>query len=208
MDRSKGKFISNLEKSVSEEKERFKVGFREEMHAHIDDDIEDDVLKKMFEHELQKGMKKWGENIKKRFKECEERFDEDIKEDIKQFEERIKDSLRMLERIISIDRGDTDFNFNIDSGINKIGLLASVAGLVILGLVNIWNPMGWIEIRLGILLGLIGIVKSVWNFFDSDYKKSQQKKAADENLDKVCEKIEENVKNQIESGKKATFGKI
>ncbi len=95
LDRSKGKFISNLTKSVSEEKDRFKVGFREEMHEHIDDDIEDDVFKKMFEHELQKGMEKWGENIKKRSKECEERFYEYIKEDIEQFEERIKDSLRM-----------------------------------------------------------------------------------------------------------------
>ncbi|GAA9421302.1 hypothetical protein TH0833_02710 [Helicobacter pylori] len=28
------------------------------------------------------------------------------------------------------------------------------------------------------------------------------------NLDKVCEKITEDMRNQIESGKKATFGKI
>ncbi|GAA7524016.1 hypothetical protein KVM99_03415 [Helicobacter pylori] len=28
------------------------------------------------------------------------------------------------------------------------------------------------------------------------------------NLDKVCEKIEKDMKSQIESGKKATFGKI
>ncbi|GAA8110203.1 hypothetical protein HpNP41_02280 [Helicobacter pylori] len=112
----------------------------------------------------------------------------------------------MLDRI-NIDSG-FDFSFNINSGIDGLGLFASVAGLVILGLVNIWNPIGWIEISLGILLGAIGIVKSVWSFFDSDHKKSQQKKEADKNLDKVCEKIEADVKNQIESGKKATFGKI
>ncbi|GAA9341074.1 hypothetical protein TH0551_09800 [Helicobacter pylori] len=103
----------------------------------------------------------------------------------------------MLELIISIDRGNTDFNFNIDSGINKIGLLASV-GSLIFGLLNFWNFVGWASIA----LGLIGIVKSVWSFFDSDYKKSQQRKVADKILDKVCEKIEEDVKNQIESGKK------
>ncbi|GAA7149949.1 hypothetical protein HpBGD46_05080 [Helicobacter pylori] len=45
-------------------------------------------------------------------------------------------------------------------------------------------------------------------FFDSDYKKSQQRKEVDKNLDKVCEKIEKDMKSQIESGKKATFGKI
>ncbi|GAA7400928.1 hypothetical protein BD0140_10760 [Helicobacter pylori] len=172
LDRSKGKFISNLEKSASEEKDRFKVGFREEMHARIDDGIGNEECKTMFKHELQKGTEKLGENIKRRSNECKERFVEDIKEDIEQFEERIKDSLRMLELIISIDRVDTDFNFNIDSGINEIGLLASVAGLATLVLVNIWNPVGWIGLSLGGLLVAIGIFKSVWSFFDSDYKKS------------------------------------
>ncbi len=44
-----------------------------------------------------------------------------LKKDIEQFEERIKDSLVVLDliRIYSVDSG---FDFNIDSGINKIGL--------------------------------------------------------------------------------------
>nr|WP_229763083.1 apolipoL family protein [Helicobacter pylori] len=126
------------------------------------------------------------------------------KEDIEQFEERIKDSLRMLE-LISIDRGDTDFNFNIDSGIDKIGLLASIGGLALLLMTPV---VGEIALIGGLVLGAIGIVKSVWNFFDSGYKKSQQRKEVGKNLDKVCEKITEDMRNQIESGKKATFGKI
>lgn len=54
----------------------------------------------------------------------------------------------------------------------------------------------------GLVLGAIGIVKSVWGFFDSDYKKSQQRREADKNLDKFCEKITEDMRNQIESSKK------
>ncbi|GAA7085401.1 hypothetical protein HpBGD13_06090 [Helicobacter pylori] len=169
LDRSKEKYISNLTKSMSEEKDRFKVGFREEMHEHIDDDIEDHVFKAMFEHELQKGTEKLRENIKLRFKECKERFVEEIKEDIEQFKERIKDSLRMLELIISIDRGNTDFDFNIDSGINKIGLFVSIGGLALLLMAPI---VGWFTLFGGLVLGAIGIFKSVWSFFDSDYKKS------------------------------------
>ncbi len=79
LDRSKGKFISNLTKSVSEEKDRFKVGFREEMHARIDDDIGNEECKIMFKHELQKGTEKLRENIKRRSNECKERFIEEIK---------------------------------------------------------------------------------------------------------------------------------
>ncbi len=206
LDRSRDKFVSNLRNSAFDAIERFKSDFREEMHAHIDDDIEDDECKRKFEVELQQGMKELGENIKRRSNECKERFIEEIKKDIEQFEERIKDSLAMLDRI-NIDSG-FDFSFNIDSGINKMGLFASIGGLVILGLVNFWNPMGWIELGLAGLLGLVGVVKSVWSWFSSDYKKSQQRKEVGKNLDKFCEKITEDMRNQIESSKKIIFEKV
>ncbi|GAA7273431.1 hypothetical protein HpM004_05220 [Helicobacter pylori] len=180
---------------MSEEKERFKVGFREEMHVHIEKGIENEECKTMFKHELQKGTEKLRENIKRRSNECKERFIEEIKKDIEQFEERLKDSPIMLNRI-NIDSG---FDFNIDSGINKIGLFASIVGLALLLLTPV---VGEIALAAGIVLGAIGIVKSVWNFFDSDYKKSQQRKEMNKNLDRFCEKITEDMRNQIESSKK------
>lgn len=165
------------------------------MHACIERDIENDEFKTMFKHELQKGMEKSGENIKQRSNECKERFIEEMKKDIEQFEERLKDSLITLDRI-NIDSG---FDFNINSGFNKIGLLSSIGGLVLLLAAPIVGEFALIG---GLVLGAIVIVKSVWSFFDSDYKKSQQRKEADKNLDKVCGNITETMKNQIESGKK------
>ncbi|GAA7484149.1 hypothetical protein ID1079_09720 [Helicobacter pylori] len=106
---------------------------------------------------------------------------------------------------INLDSG-FDPNFNIHSGINTLntlGLLSSIASLVF-GLFNFWNPVGWASIT----LGLIGVVKSVWDWFSSDYKKSQQRKEVDKNLDKVCEKIEERVRNQIEDAKKGICEKV
>ncbi len=100
------------------------------MHACIERDIENDELKTMFKHELQKGMEKSGENIKRRSNECKESFIEEMKKDIEQFEERLKDSLITLDRT-NIDSG-FDFSFNINSGINIIGLFASIGGLVAL----------------------------------------------------------------------------
>ncbi|MCH4598947.1 apolipoL family protein [Helicobacter pylori] len=200
MDRSKEKYISNLEKSVSEEKERFKVGFREEMHERIEQGIGNKECEEVFKNEQEQRTKELRENIKRRSNECKERFIEEIKKDIEQFEERIKDSLAMLNRI-NIDSVDSgfDFSFNINSGIDELGLFASIGGLALLFMMPI---LGEIALIGGLVLGAIGIVKSVWNFFDSDYKKSQQKKEVGKNLDEVCEKITEDVKNQIESGKK------
>ncbi|BAJ58281.1 hypothetical protein HPF32_0699 [Helicobacter pylori F32] len=174
LDRSRDKFVSSLRNSAFRAIDRFESDFRIEMYEHIERDIEDDECKREFEVELQQGMKELGEDIKKRFEKDGEQFLKDIKETIKQFEERIKDSLAMLERI-NID-SNFDFSFNIDSGINKLGLFASIGGLVILGLVNFWNPMGWIELGLAGFLGLVGIVKSVWNRFSSDYKNPYKEK--------------------------------
>lgn len=141
------------------------------MHAHIDDDIENKKCKIMFKHELQKGMEKSGENIKQRSNECKERFIEEIKKDIEQFEERLKDSLITLDRT-NIDSG-FDFNFNINSGINKIGLFASIGGLVLLLSAPI---VGEFALFGELVLGAIGIVKSVWSFLIQTIKNPNKEK--------------------------------
>lgn len=125
----------------------------------------------MFKHELQKGMEKSGENIKQRSNECKERFIEEIKKDIEQFEERIKDSLITLDRT-NIDSG-FDFSFNIDSGINKIGLFASIGGLALLLAAPV---VGEFALAGGLVLGVIGIVKSVWSFLIQTIKNPNKEK--------------------------------
>ncbi len=209
LDRSKDKFISDLTNSAYKAINRFESGLREEMYAQIERDIGNGECEEIFKNELTQGIEKLGKNIEWRFQECAKRFDESIKEEIERFKERIKDSLGMLERI-SIDSGNFDFNtdFNFDSGIDGFALGASIVGLVLLGIVNSWNPMGWAELGLAGFVIAIGVAKSLWSFFDSDYKKSQQRKAVDKKLDEACEEIAENVKSRIESVKKDVLEKI
>ncbi len=209
LDRSTDKFISDLKNSAHNEIDRFKFGIGEIMEERIEKGVEDEECKEIFKNELIQGIETLHENIKRRFKECTERFDEEIKEAIKQLEYRIKDSLAML-KCIGIDSGNFNFNFdfNIDNGIDGFALGASIGGLVLLGIVNIWNPVGWVEIGIAGLVALVGAVKALWNVFNPDYKKSQQRKAVNEKLDEACEKISENVKSRIESYKKGALGMI
>ncbi len=202
LDRSTEKFILNLTNSAFYEIDQFKSDLREKMYAHINKNIEDEECKEIFKNELIQGIETLHEDIKWRFRECEKRFDGEIKEAIKQLEYRIKDSLAMLERI-SIDRG-FNLNFDTDSGIDGTKLATSIGGLGLLGIFNAWNPMGWLALTAGIITGLVGIARSFWSFFSSRYQKSQQRKEMNKNLDKACEKITEDVRNQIESGKKGT----
>ncbi|PUD02653.1 Elf4 domain-containing protein [Helicobacter pylori] len=206
LDRSTEKFILNLTNSAFYEIDQFKSDLRETMYAHIERKIGDEECKEIFKNELIQGIEILCGNIKWRFKECEKRFDGEIKEAIKQLEYRIKDSLAMLERI-SIDRG-FNLNFDTDSGIDGTKLATSIGGLGLLGIFNAWNPMGWLALTAGIIAGLVGIARSVWSFFSSRYKRSQQKKEVDKNLRQICEKIAENVKSRIESYKKGALGMI
>ncbi len=206
LNRSTEKFILNLTNSAFCKIDQFKSDLREKMYAHINKNIEDEECKEIFKNELIQGIETLHEDIERRFKECEERFRGSIGKNIEQFEERIKDSLIMLERI-NIDSG-FDFSFNIDSGIDGFALGASIVGLVVVGIVNIWNPVGWVELSIAVLVPLVAAVKASWNVFDSDYKKSQQRKEMNKNLDKACEKIVQDVKSRIESRKKDIWEKI
>ncbi|GAA9883878.1 hypothetical protein VN0670_09740 [Helicobacter pylori] len=206
LDRSTEKFILNLTNSAFYEIDRFKSDLREKMYAHINKNIEDEECKEIFKNELIQGIETLHEYIKWRFRECEKRFDGEIKEAIKQLEYRIKDSLAMLERI-SIDRG-FNLNFDTDSGIDGTKLATSIGGLGLLGIFNAWNPMGWFALTAGIIAGLVGIARSIWNFFSSRYKRSQQRKEVDKNLHQICEKIAEDVKSRLESRKKDIRKKI
>ncbi|GAA8102872.1 hypothetical protein HpDR12_09230 [Helicobacter pylori] len=206
LDRSTEKFILNLTNSAFYEIDQFKSDLREKMYAHINKNIEDEECKEIFKNELIQGIETLHEDIKWRFRECEKRFDGEIKEAIKQLEYRIKDSLAMLE-CISIDRG-FNLNFDTDSGIDGTKLATSIGGLGLLGIFNAWNPMGWLALTAGIITGLVGIARSIWNFFSSRYKRSQQKKEVDKNLHQICEKIVQDVKSRLESRKKDIREKI
>ncbi|EMG88006.1 hypothetical protein HMPREF1396_00346 [Helicobacter pylori GAM114Ai] len=96
-------------------------------------------------------------------------------------------------------------HFNFASGIDGIGLFSAIGGLVLLLLTPI---VGEFALIAGVGLALVGVGKSIWSFFSSRYKKSQQRKEVDKNLDEACEKIAENVKNRIESYKKGALGMI
>ncbi|EMH46563.1 hypothetical protein HMPREF1437_01126 [Helicobacter pylori HP116Bi] len=158
------------------------------------------------DNELKQRETKLIEDIERRFKECEEQFRGSVGKSIEQLEERVKDSLAMLERI-GINNGNFDSNstFNFASGIDGIGLFSSIGGLVLLLLTPV---VGEFVLIAGVGLALVGIGKSIWSFFDSDYKKSQQRKEVDKNLDEACEKIAQDVKSRIESYKKGPLGMI
>ena len=112
-----------------------------------------------------------------------------------------------MEKIVTTQNNNFDFqeNFkidiNIDNGLKVGGLAASgiSAALGIAFLVS--NPAGWTVAFVGGVLALVGslvgAVKSVWGFFDSGYKKSQQRKETDKALRDANKNIEKEINKII-----------
>ncbi len=89
-------------------------------------------------------------------------------------------------------------------------MLSTGTGSLVLGLVvclllsylffSAWNPLGWAIL----IASIIGIVKSVIQFFDKDYKKTQQRQAIDDFNNQAYKHIKEDFMNKL----KDNFKKI
>ena len=64
---------------------------------------------------------------------------------------------------------------------------------MLFGAVNIYNPVGWITLA-GVV---VGFIKSLMGWFNSNYKKEQQRNFVDKNLKHIRSNIEENINNLL-----------
>jgi hypothetical protein len=95
-----------------------------------------------------------------------------------------------------------DVDFKLNNGINMVGIMSALGGATAL----IWgtflasNPVGWTTAA---VLGAVGLVftfyKAVRSYFSSDYKKEQQRKAVDENLNAVFRKLSDMLGGNLDS---------
>ncbi|WP_347116284.1 ATP-binding protein [Leclercia sp. S52] len=113
-------------------------------------------------------------------------FQKDVSDIVKRFEAH---AAELLEGYAKMSRSrmtsDFDLKIDIDNGISIMGILGGLAGAVAM----IWNPVAWPLMVLGAAGIIVSLAKALWSFFDSDYKKGQQRKAADENIEQACNTI-------------------
>ncbi|OUM08754.1 hypothetical protein BW686_01925 [Pseudomonas syringae] len=167
---------------------------RNRVYDRIDDNISNDdfktVLESVFESEQSALQDKLPGALDKQL----DLFEKNVSEIVERFESHAKDLLAGYSQIGKARlAGDFSLNVNIDNGINAVGLLATLAG----GAALIWNPVGWVLMTLGAVTLLISLAKALWSFFDDDYKKGQQRKATDTNLDSACEAIRDSFRETL-----------
>jgi hypothetical protein len=202
-----GKLKIDLELAVNKEVDIFKNSTRDYIYKQIEENISDDIFKSKFKVVVEKNLEQLPKSIYTSIEKIREYNQNSIFEILKNFKRRVK---LLTENYSKFNFGEFDSKFTIDlkidNGINGYGLFGSILGGVAttywaFTAGNIWNPAGWTLTTLGIVLSALAVIisfgKSIYKFFDSDYKKSEQKKSTNDNLDKIVENIKPKIMEKI-----------
>jgi len=197
--------IKNLENRFSvvthREVENFKNKLRNKIYEDIDTDINNKEFKAVFENRTKDGIKKLQNTLTKNFIVEIDNFKDEVSNIVKKYQKYAEELLKVYNGINKFDR-KFELNIDIKSGINWVGMLASVAGSIVGIILLISNPAGWVALALGIVGLIISVIKAFWGFLNHNYRKSQQRKSADENIEKMGTKIINEIKKNLAETKK------
>ncbi|MFM2059153.1 MAG: hypothetical protein RLY71_3538 [Pseudomonadota bacterium] len=180
-----------------------KSDMRSDIYEYISTDKSNDDFKEYLTAEFEELKISVGKDLEVRFIKVFEIFKWEASKIIEQNQKNVDDILHYtIDNPFSSSKLSFNTNFKMDKGINVLGLISTLGGAA--GLV--WttflasNPAGW---TVAAVLGAVGLVfsfyKAIRSFLSSDYKKEQQRKSADNNLNKVFAKLTERLDDNLES---------
>ncbi len=192
----------NLDSVIAKALRDFENDTRKEIYRYIDKNISDDSFKSKLENLLENNSEKMVEAIPKNIEIQMFKFQSSIIESLENFKRRVDLAIQDYQ---TLDFGSLDsefkINLQIDNGIDKMALAGSLVGAGGLAysaimFSNSWNPVGWTMFAIGAVTVLIGVYKSFRKWLSDDYKKSEQRKSADENIENIIDKMKpEMIKN-------------
>ena len=171
----------------------FEGAVRKAVYSRIDDDISNDDFKSELSHQVEQQQQKLQEQLPRMMIQEIERFKRDVQDVVDRFAEQAKE-LSAIYALLNKTQlhSNIDININVDSGIKIGSLLLSLGGAV----AAVLGTGGWV-----LAIGLAGLVfslaKSVWGFFDSDFKKSEQRKSTNQNLSKIVSQLEDSLEQGL-----------
>ena len=180
-----------------------KSAMRTAIYDYIESDQSNDNFKEYLTGEIDELKTSVGRDLEARFAKVFKSFTDEAEAIIRKNQKNVSEILHYtIDDPFSSLKLSFNTDFKMSHGINVVGLISTLGGAAAL----VWasflasNPVGWTTAA---VIGAVGLVFSLYkalrSFFSSDYKKEQQRKSADENLEKVFEKLTEMLDGNLES---------
>lgn len=197
IDSDYGELINNIKKTINSLTEEFTRNTRIETYDQIDRNISNDDLKNYFSRVTEENIEKFTSSLSIKFREYTSGFDQNIKSHLLILSSRLESEMKNFqnENIKSIESNFTP-EFKINSGIKSMGLMGVGVGVAA---AMWWNPVGWVSITLTVAGLLLSFTKSVIQFFNKEYKRSEQKKSVDSNLITIVKELEKSARKNLKT---------
>lgn len=180
---------NNIESAAMSLVKKKRESVRKNIYERIHGDISDDDFKYYLNSYIQAGTAEIEKEFPEEIEMQIEIFQGEVKGVADQFREHVQEFLDDASMTANI---DFNLNIKIDNGINVAGLIGTAIGAVAL----IFASGGWV-LAVGALGVIVSLAKALWSVFSSDYKNAQQRKAADENIDKIFRAVESSYVSQL-----------
>lgn len=190
--------IQNLDNEAIKIVGNFKNRLRKIMYAEIDKEINQDSFKAIFVQERDIAIEESRERLEDGMKAVLKEFEEEINEIVSKNQRYTAELMKSFECSTEF---DFDFEpiFNIKNSGNITGTISSLIIGVTGVIVSLSNPVGWVIIALSVAGMIISVGKNILGFFNHGYRSSQQKKATDENIEKMANQLSESIRENIKN---------
>lgn len=187
-----GTFERHVATIGQSEIQNIEIALRQTMYEHIDKGIDNKDVQPRFEQTLASESKLLEKRVHEKMTRKIEDFIATISERLQRFTERVDELQHVNHGMNSTPLGTSlKLDFRFSNGINYYGLVTSLVGAVAL----FSNPAGWVVLGIGVVTIVLSSAKAVWGRFDEDFKRSEQRKAVNKNLnllkDSLKAKLEE-----------------
>ena len=193
---------SQLKNVISDIITNFQTQTRQEVYSEIDTNISNDDFKKVLKNTIENNAEILEGHLIKVFQLKIKDFDQNVQDKLKKLSSRLSTVEKNFksDELKGFDQS-FELNFDLNSGINKVGLISAGLGTAA---AMWWNPVGWVAISLTAAGLIFSFAKAIWSFFDSDFKKSEQRKSVDKNLSSIIKEIN----NTTDTGLKTVIENI
>lgn len=192
--------VSTLEKRLKTAGEgaihSFEKNIRKKMYEVIDNDVDNDKLKFQFKKMIEIEQQALNQTLPCDFKKEIDVFESSVSEIFQRFQTQAKE-LSQVYAGLSAAQLDGHLGFaamKIDNGVKVGSLLLTLVG----GVLAVLGSGGWV-----LAVALVGVAlsfgKSIIGYFDSDYKKAQQRQFVDKGLRSAVKKLSEALQQNLDN---------
>ncbi len=174
------KLGASLRGDASDVLRAMETGVRKQIYERIESGISNDELKKELEASLEVHASDMQREVGKKFNASVTQFQKSITKAAERFQKHLKDLGQVAGSQMREISGPTFvLDLRVDNGVSVVGLVTTAIGAVALAFTG---PAGWVVITFSALGVAISLLKAIASAVNVSYRKSQQRKAVDENL--------------------------